>query len=239
MRVSHRKGVRFAADMTGQRFGRLVVTGRAPNSDKPGDRVPRWHCRCDCGTDRVVRATLLRNGATRSCGCLMRERAATVNRSHGQSARGWTAEYRAWASMIQRCTNPKQRSYPYYGGRGITIHPEWRESFPAFFRDVGPIPESGGPWSLDRIDPDGNYAPGNVRWATRETQMNNMRKSRTLTHDGRTLTIAQWARATGLTVGTITRRVKLGWTACRTLTESPKRPGQTPPRSNQEASNAL
>lgn len=143
---------------------------------------------------------------------------------HGHTSRSkpWSSEYKAWAAMVRRCTNPRQSNYPYYGGRGITVCPAWLESFKQFFADMGSMP-SDGKWSLDRIDPNGNYEPGNCRWASRETQMNNRRDSRLLTHDSKTLGIPQWSRLTGISIGTIVRRLKLGWPHSRVLTEKPVR----------------
>lgn len=123
--------------------------------------------------------------------------------------------------MVRRCTNPNQSTYRYYGARGISVCPAWAASFKQFLGDMGPVPHEG--WTLDRIDPDGNYEPGNCRWASYETQMNNKRNSTRLTHDGKTLSIPQWSRETGLSVGTIVRRLKLGWSHSKALTERPVR----------------
>lgn len=133
-------------------------------------------------------------------------------------------EYAAWYAAIWRCTNPVAKNYPNYGGRGITICQRWRESFDAFLADVGPRP--GPQYSLDRIDNDGNYEPGNVRWATRVQQRNNCRPSlgwpsRRLTVRGVTRSVAEWSRLSGLPYTTIRTRVLAGWDAERAVTTPP------------------
>ena len=201
-------------NLQGLRFGRLVVTGRASSAN----RMVRWHCRCDCGSLlRIVIGQSLRRGATLSCGCLLAQRAAEGKLTHGQS-RG-VSEYGIWLSMRARCRNPKNTSYPNYGGRGISVCARW-DSFEAFLADVGPRPSPEH--SIDRFpDNDGNYEPGNVRWATRVEQARNRRdssRSRWITHDGRTQTLTQWARETGIRIFTIQSRLNLGWSAGRALT---------------------
>lgn len=130
-----------------------------------------------------------------------------------------TPEYEAWRSMIARCENPKLKNYKDYGGRGIKIHPEWRASFLAFFRDVGKRPSANK--SLDRINNDGNYEPGNVRWATAKQQQRNRRTSRVLVVNGESATVAEWAERNGLGLSTVKERLRRGW--------SPERAVATPP----------
>lgn len=117
-------------------------------------------------------------------------------------------EYRIWAGMIQRCTNPKNTAYHQYGGRGITVWPRWRETFDAFFMDMGRKPANT---TLDRIDSDGNYEPSNCRWATRTEQQRNRRDTRTHTIDGITRSLAEWAEVTGATVRSLEWRIRRGW----------------------------
>jgi hypothetical protein len=132
--------------------------------------------------------------------------AETLREKHGMHK---TPEYSSWEHMKQRCTNPNKRSFPWYGGRGISVHPEWMHSFLAFYAHVGPKPSPKH--SLDRIDVNGNYEPGNVRWATQQQQMENARSARMVTLLGKTQTVSAWARERGLSSGQIQMRLKKGW----------------------------
>jgi hypothetical protein len=140
-----------------KRFGRLVVRDYAGGT--------KWVCICDCGAHRIVSGASLRGGKTRSCGCLARD----VATKHGMSR---SKEYNAWKSMKARCFNPRHQAYENYGGRGITVCEKYLP-FEGWFPDVGLAPSPDH--SLDRIDNDGNYAPGNVHWATRSEQTRNRR----------------------------------------------------------------
>lgn len=162
-------------DRIGQRFGRLLVTGRWPINAPTGQAV--WECRCECGNGRLVRTGDLQSGNTRSCGCLQPEVASRAKTTHGHT-RGHrrTREYEAWIAMLRRCYDTQTQNYPRYGGRGITVCQAWRESFTAFLDDVGLKPDPK--MSLDRIDNDGPYEPGNVRWATVSEQNRNQRPRR-------------------------------------------------------------
>jgi hypothetical protein len=152
-------------DLTGQRFGRLVVQHRV------GVTSPvYWRCVCDCGGENTVQRAHLVTGNVTSCGCYARERTSQRSIKHGKHH---TAEYKSWQQMKDRCLNPKSKDRVRYMDRGITVHPAWIESFEAFLADVGPRPE--GYKSLDRIDNDKGYEPGNVRWATPAMQARNTR----------------------------------------------------------------
>jgi hypothetical protein len=156
--------------MQGHRYGRLVVREKAPRL-----HGQRWVCACDCGTQVVVYGSKLRRGETRSCGCLNREAVASRSVSHGEARTGaQSAEYAAWCSMKKRCANPSHRFWRHYGGRGITVCDRWRDSFENFLADMGRRPGRG--FSLDRINNDGNYEPGNCRWATAKVQANNRQR---------------------------------------------------------------
>lgn len=159
--------------LDGQRFGRLTVVREIDRS--PTDRR-RVLCRCDCGAECEVFACNLTNGHSLSCGCAPRGLIVERSRRHDHAHRGAVSRtYVSWCAMIDRCTNPNATQWKHYGGRGITICDHWRESFEAFLEDMGERPPER---SLDRIDPDGNYEPGNCRWATRTQQARNRRSAR-------------------------------------------------------------
>ena len=128
-----------------------------------------------------------------------------------------TAEYRAWYSMIYRCTNSECGNYHRHGGRGIRVCNRWLESFDAFLEDIGKKPNPG--LTLDRIDNDGDYTPENCRWATRKQQSRNSRQNHNVTFQGRTQCLAAWAEEIGVKAGILQARLKKGWSVERTLTE--------------------
>jgi len=151
----------------GDRFGRLVVE-RLNHVDTRFNRF--WVCACDCGKSAVVYQGNLRNGHTRSCGCLQQDIMRAMQTIHGGRQ---TPEYRTWRHMAQRCENPNTRGFKNYGGRGITVCVRWRRSFANFLADMGPRPSPFH--SIDRINNDGNYTPKNCRWATKSQQRRNQR----------------------------------------------------------------
>lgn len=161
-------GGRNLIDLTGKKFGRLTVVKRADN-DKNGS--PRWQCKCDCGKFVSVYGSSLRSGETQSCGCLNREISSKKNKTHGLSK---TKLYSVWTDMKDRCFNPRNHAYMYYGQRGISVCPEWKNDFMAFFTWAINAGYADG-LSIDRIDVDGNYEPNNCRWATWVIQNNNKR----------------------------------------------------------------
>lgn len=181
-------------DITGNRYARLVVIARAPNKN---GRM-RWLCKCDCGNMTEVRGEHLKNLATRSCGCFDMERMTT----HGKAR---TKEYGIWVGMKMRCSNPNERSYPDYGGRGITICDRWKESFEAFYADMGPRPSDDH--SIDRIKNNLGYGPMNCRWATDMEQVNNRRNTRLVTIDGVTKPLKEWCHEYGMRYTSVLRRI--------------------------------
>lgn len=198
--------------MDQSRFGLLTVL-----SVDEADRKYRL-CSCDCGTQKRVRIDHLRLGKTLSCGCEHARRSSAragnmhrANITHGKTK---SRAYSIWCSMRQRCNNENFKYFPYYGGRGIKVHDEWNASFEAFLRDMGEPPMG---YEIDRIDNNGHYEPGNCRWATRAEQQNNRRVNRFITHNGETLTIAEWSRRTGISRNTIDQRLAANWSIDRVL----------------------
>jgi hypothetical protein len=159
-------------NLSGMKFGRLSIVSYA-GMNRHSQSL--WLCRCDCGKDKIIRSLTLKNGESTSCGCRQREVVGSMNRTHGcASANNRTPEYRSWKAMWTRCTNRKQKDAKTYIGRGITICKRWK-SFENFLADMGPKPSLKH--SIDRYpDNDGNYEPGNCRWATAKEQSSNSRR---------------------------------------------------------------
>lgn len=166
-------------DYTGQRFGRLVCRSYFDTGlrEPSGRKVMKWLCDCDCGKPTKVSAGNLRNGCVSSCGCLKAEANSIRRTKHGMSKGSPSAcpEYELWKGMRQRCENPNHRSYHNYGGRGISVCTAWREDFLAFYDHIGPRPRPD--LTVERIDNDRGYEPGNVCWATRKEQRANQRSA--------------------------------------------------------------
>lgn len=193
---------RRATDLTGHRFGYLVVTGRAGSQGKSST----WWCQCDCGSQlKEVQSTNLIQGNCLSCGCL--------SRRHGMSG---SRVYKIWTLMKDRRHNPNNDHYADYGGRGITVCSAWRDSFEAFYADMGDPPSEGH--SIDRKKNELGYQPGNCRWATFVEQNNNNRRNVLLTYNERTQTIAQWAKDLGISQKTLGKRIRSGRSVERALT---------------------
>src|ERR1700722_3124386 len=197
-------------DLSGKRFGRLLVIKRLPDSiSEAGNRTVCWACRCDCGKEVSVRVNNLRT-CSRSCGCLHRELASKAKTIHGYSRIGKRSpEYISWCGMKHRCYDKNDKRYSDYGGRGIVMCESWRASFTNFLSAVGfrPSPQH----SIDRYpNNNGNYEPGNVRWATRKEQNRNQRTNRWINFKGRTKVLAEWAEITGINEYILRRRLKSG-----------------------------
>lgn len=205
--------------MIGCVFGRLLVLREGPRT---GSGKRQFWCECECGGQcRLVQGGNLRNGATKSCGCLRRELTAQRSIKHGATKGGaWTAEYGIWNGLKNRVLNPNVDSYGSYGGKGIEVDPQWLSSFEAFLADMGPRPSPQH--SIDRIKNDKGYEPGNCRWVTPSEQARNRSSNHLLEHDGRTMCMAAWSEEVGIRIGTLWARiVRSGWTAEEALTIPP------------------
>jgi hypothetical protein len=191
-------------DITGQRFGLLAVTQRAASI--PSHHNSQWECRCDCGALIIADGGNLKAGRTKSCGATEhRPKKRARRKDHKGDAHA--ALRRIWGKMVQRCTNPKSPDYPMYGGRGIRVCDQWRK-LSNFIADVGERPSPQH--SIDRYpNKNGNYEPGNVRWATPTEQANNTRRNRILSAFGRSMTMAEWSREIGVSQDAIEQRLRV------------------------------
>lgn len=201
-------------NLIGRRFDRLEVLGAAGTSSH-GKSL--WLVCCTCGSSPfVVIGSQLTFGKTRSCGCLQQESVIARNTDHGAAVRGdLLPEYRIWAHIIDRCTNPRNKMWSYYGGRGITVCDRWR-NFKLFYADMGSRPSDTH--SIDRKNNNGNYEPDNCRWATSYEQAQNQRTTRFLTFRGETLAMSEWARRLGLSIQTVASRLnKSKWSVEQAL----------------------
>jgi len=195
-------------------FERLtIISDPIRHRDKSG-RSRIWYvCRCSCGTEREFMSENLRQHRSFSCGCYAAEKAAEASRTHGLSK---TPIYYVWNMMMQRCYLPTNHAYHNYGGRGIKVYEGWHK-FEGFFRDMGnpPFPRA----SLDRVNNDGDYEPGNIRWASKAEQAHNKRNNVRHKFRGHNLLFAEWAEVTGIPRATLVSRVMLyGWNIEKALT---------------------
>lgn len=187
----------------GDRYGEYELIAELPNRG----RKRYFLCRCSCGREVAVRFGHLRSGHSVSCGCV----------KGSLSSLSSLPEYRIWKGMKRRCYRPKSRGYAGYGGRGIKVCDRWRESFENFLEDMGERPSTE--YSIDRIDSDGDYEPGNCRWATRSEQSRNRNDNRILEFNGERMCLLDWARRYGMKKGTLHSRLSKGWTLRDALTQ--------------------
>ncbi len=211
-----------------KRSGRLVVVREVEGIKTKGNGTIRKALfRCDCGVEKIKRLSEVKSGAVQSCGCLHREMAsglaaATATKHGDAKSAGRAPEYQIYRAMLNRCFNTKVERYPEYGGRGITVADEWRGDggYERFLADVGRRPSKEH--SLDRIDPNGNYMPGNVRWAVKEIQANNKRNSVRIKVGERDMTLREMSEECGLGIATIRYRLKQGLSPEKAMTEPVK-----------------
>lgn len=182
------------ADLSGQRFGRLVAI-------RPVEYVGKswiWLCKCDCGKESRSRAGGLMAGRIGSCGC----------KRHGLSG---TREYMIWEAMKNRCNNKRHMKYKYYGGQGIKVCRRWEQSFILFLADMGKSPSDKH--TIDRKNNSRNYTPSNCRWATSKEQNRNRRNNHRIRFNGRLMCLAEAEEITGVPAWTIRQRLSRGWPA--------------------------
>jgi hypothetical protein len=191
-------------DLTGQRFGKWTVVAYA------GKRVTGaqiWRCRCDCGNQQIVQGASLVTGRSSGCRCC-------AERRHGHAIGKGSRTYWSWVAMRSRCYNSRASRYERYGGRGIKVCARWLGSFENFLADMGERPVGQ---TLDRINNDGDYEPGNCRWATPRQQSRHTRTNRMLTSNGETRCISEWVEVTGLPRTVIETRLRRGLSGERVL----------------------
>lgn len=193
-------------DERGNIYGLLTVVEEAASKTHGA----HWLCKCECGNTTIAAGSHLRQGRVASCGCRRREHGHAV---HGQRS----VEYQAWCAMVARCECKTHQNYKNYGGRGISVCREWRESYETFFASLGTRPTPGR--SLDRINNDGNYEPGNVRWATKVQQNRNRRVTVKYEFNGMVLSLAEWESIVGIKARVIYSRIHdYGWSVEKALT---------------------
>ena len=185
----------------GSRFGRLTAIEPC-GKDKHRNVI--WRCVCDCGEEVFITATALRK--TKSCGCLTKDTTRERNTTHGMAN---TRLYKVWASIKQRCTNPHNKRFADYGGRGICIAPEWTDFEPFMVWAVAHGYEAGR--QIDRIDNNGDYAPDNCRFVSPKANQRNKRDNHFLDFADRHITISEWGELIGLSPKTIWERLARGW----------------------------
>lgn len=207
-------------ELTGRVFGLLSVISQAQRLTA---KVPLWNCICACGSETVVAGKHLRSGAIKSCGCLLKQRAAALNKTHGLTK---SAEYKIWCGIKRRCYNVNEKCYPRYGGRGIKMSEDWRNSFAAFIADIGNRPSPLH--SIDRINNNGNYEHGNCHWVSNEMQAKNRRSNVHLSCLGKSMTLSEWARLYKINPTTISTRLKLGWSVEKAITSPVRSSNKNP-----------
>lgn len=221
MRVNSNK-----RDLTGQKFGRWTVIEMAEPVYSCGKPIHRWLCQCECGTMRIVREGSLIAGTSKSCGCYHKDIMHEVGKQNTKHGLTDTKIYRAYKHMMHRCYDPSDKNYSNYGGRGITVCEDWRNSFESFaqwsFENGFKQDVYGSGCSIDRIDVNGNYEPLNCRWVDSYVQANNRRMCKFYTYKGETHTIAEWSKMYGIPYERLRKRlVNYEWDIETALTRPP------------------
>lgn len=202
-------------NLVGQKFGRLTVIEKVKGKIlKSGYEQQTYKCICDCGNETVVSYSALMSGNTTSCGCYFKEALIKRNTTHGKSH---TKLYDVWKEMRYRCLKPSDKSYKYYGQKGIKICEEWDNDYQKFYDWAIESGYEDG-LEIDRIDSDGDYCPENCRWFTRKQQMNNVSNNRIITINGVSKTLSQWCEFLGANYKLAGERILRGWDSVSALT---------------------
>ena len=201
-------------DLTGEKFGRLLVLSRVENKDG----YVRYLCKCDCGNTIITRGTRLKSGGVKSCGCLQKEHTSRLGVSKRRYDKSLNRLRRIYQAMINRCYNPNQISFHNYGGRGIKVCLSWKSNRNLFFE-----------WALnngykenltiDRIDNNGDYSPQNCKWTSLKEQARNRRSTALYFLNGETKPLAEWAEIYQIDYKLVFKRLKLGWSLQKALTK--------------------
>jgi len=199
-------------NLISQKFGRLTVIAKIGPGKTP--KKVYWLCRCECGGETVTTTGNLRSGFARSCGCLQKERAKEAKTTHGLR---YTAEYKIWLKMKDRCLNPANKDFADYVTRGVCER--WLNSFEAFYEDMGPRPTPKH--TLERLDNNLGYSPDNCVWATQTQQAQNKRTTIRITFQGKTLCLAEWSRILNIGYLTLLGRLRAGWPVEKAFTIRP------------------
>lgn len=200
-------------NLVGRKFSKLTVIEKSAEKTKSGN--VKWLCKCDCGNETTVVGSKLKNGHTKSCGCLKKS-----EQSQGYSA---TRLYRIWLNMHNRCYNKKHDAFKWYGKKGVSICKEWHDFLP--FREWALANGYKETLSIDRINSSGNYEPSNCQWVTQKEQMNNVSSNKILEFQGVQYTQAQFAEKFNLKYHTVRNRVRMGWSLER-IVSTPENGGK-------------
>ena len=203
-------------DLTGQKFGRLMVIKRAKDKiRKNGKHEVMWECLCDCGNTKIVSRNSLRSSAIKSCGCLRKENTKNMRTKHGLRN---TQIYKTWANIKTRCYNPNKDTFNYYGGRNVEMCQDWKEDFINFYNWSMEHGYKEG-LTIDRINPSGNYEPSNCRWVTMKEQQNNKLNNHYVMYEGQKHTLMEWSEILNINYRTLHKRLMyLNWSIEKAFT---------------------
>jgi hypothetical protein len=186
-------------DLTGQTFTFLTVIRRSEDHGSGKKPVVKWECRCVCGKIVIIKSDSLLSGHTKSCGC--------QKIKHGLSNK--ERLYQTWKNMRRRCFDPKNKRWNQYGGRGITICPEWNDY--SIFREWATANGYNDNLTIDRIEVNGNYCPGNCRWVDMKIQANNVSRNHIIEYQGKKMTMSEFANYLGISYSALQHRIERGW----------------------------